>query len=77
MCIRDSIWNLLLLIFGLSFLATELTPLSLFTKTPDGASYWMLFFFMFKALASIVLFYGFALGKNFNPAIWNNKYNKA
>jgi hypothetical protein len=72
-----NIWNLLLLIFGLSFLATELTPLSLFTKTPDGASYWMLFFFMFKALASIVLFYGFALGKNFNPAIWNNKYNKA
>jgi len=72
-----NIWNLLLLIFGLSFLATELTPLSLFTKTPDGTSYWMLFFFMFKALASIVLFYGFALGKNFNPAIWNNKYNKA
>jgi len=31
---------------------------------------------MFKALASIVLFVGFALGKNFNPAIWNNKYNK-
>jgi hypothetical protein len=36
----------------------------------------MLFFFMFKAIASIVLFYGFALGKNFNPAIWNNRYDK-
>jgi len=72
-----NIWNLLLLILGLSFLATELTPLSLFTKQTDGTTYWMLLFFMFKALASIVLFYGFALGKNFNPAIWNSKYNKA
>jgi hypothetical protein len=62
---------------GISFIATELTPLQLFTKNPDGTTYWMLFFFMFKAIASIVLFYGFALGKNFNPAIWNNKYNKA
>ena len=34
-------------------------------------------FLMFKAIASIVLFYGFALGKNFNPAIWNSKYNKS
>ncbi len=72
-----NIWNLLLLILGLSFLATELTPLNLFTKQPDGTTYWMLLFFMFKAVASIVLFYGFALGKNFNPAIWNSKYNKA
>lgn len=72
-----NIWNLLLLILGLSFIATELTPLRLFTKQPDGTAYWMLFFFMFKALASIVLFYGFALGKNFNPAIWNSKYNKS
>jgi len=72
-----NIWNLLILILLLSFVATELTPLRLFTKNPDGTAYWMLFFFMFKALASIVLFYGFALGKNFNPAIWNSKYNKA
>jgi hypothetical protein len=72
-----NILNLLFLIVGISFIATELTPLQLFTKNPDGTTYWMLFFFMFKAIASIVLFYGFALGKNFNPAIWNNKYNKA
>ena len=36
----------------------------------------MLYFFMFKAIASIVLYYGFALGKSFNPAIWNNRYDK-
>ncbi|MEK9614346.1 MAG: hypothetical protein VW080_10550 [Flavobacteriaceae bacterium] len=72
-----NIWNLLILILGLSFIVTELTPMALFTKTPDTSTYWMLLFFVFKAIASIVLFYGFALGKNFNPAIWNSRYNKS
>jgi hypothetical protein len=72
-----NIWNLLLTVLAVSWVATEMTPMGLFTKTPDRASYWMLYFFMFKAIASIVLFYGFALGKNFNPAIWNSKYNKS
>ena len=72
-----NIWNLLFAILFISFLVTEITPLTLFTKTPNTSSYWMLLFFMFKAIASVVLYFGFALGKNFNPAIWNNKYNKA
>ena len=72
-----NIWNLLFTILLFSFLVTEITPLTLFTKTPNTSSYWMLLFFMFKAIASVVLYFGFALGKNFNPAIWNNKYNKA
>jgi|TARA_A200000159_G_scaffold164290_1_gene193346 hypothetical protein len=72
-----NIWNLLLTVLAVSWVATEITPMGLFTKTPDQASYMMLYFFMFKAIASIVLFYGFALGKNFNPAIWNSKYNKS
>ena len=72
-----NIWNLLLTVAAVSWVVTEITPMDLFTKTPDPTSYWMLFFFMFKAIASVVLFYGFALGKNFNPAIWNNKYNKS
>ena len=72
-----NIWNLLITLLGVSWVATEMTPMGLFTKTPDTTSYWMLFFFMFKAIASVVLFYGFALGKNFNPAIWNSKYNKS
>jgi len=25
----------------------------------------------------VVIFYGFALGKNFNPAIWKSKYFNA
>ena len=72
-----NIWNLLFTILLFSFLVTEITPLTLFTKTPNTSSYWMLLFFMFKAIASVVLYFGFALGKNFNPAIWNNKYNKS
>ena len=71
-----NIWNLLGLILIISFFATEIMPMNLFTKSPDSSTYWMLLFFNFKAIASIVLFYGFALGKNFNPSIWNNRYNK-
>lgn len=72
-----NIWNLMVLILGLSWIATGLTPMAIFSKSNTWSTYWMLYFFMFKAIASIVLFYGFALGKNFNPAIWNSKYNKS
>jgi hypothetical protein len=71
-----NIWNLLFAVLVVSFCATLITPYKIFTKTPSPSTFWMLFFFMFKAIASIVLFYGFALGKNFNPAIWNNRYDK-
>jgi len=71
-----NIWNLLIAVLLVSFFATMLTPYQIFTKNPTSTTFWMLYFFMFKAIASIVLFYGFALGKNFNPAIWNNRYDK-
>jgi hypothetical protein len=72
-----NIWNLLLTLLGVSWLVTTITPMGLFTKNPDQAAFWMLFFFIFKAIASVVLFFGFSLGKNFNPIIWNSKYNKS
>jgi hypothetical protein len=71
-----NIWNLLIAVLVVSFFATLVTPYQIFTKSPTATTFWMLYFFMFKAIASIVLFYGFALGKNFNPAIWNNRYDK-
>ena len=71
-----NIWNLLITVMVVSFFATLITPYQIFTKSPTPSTFWMLFFFMFKAIASIVLFYGFALGKNFNPAIWNNRYDR-
>ena len=72
-----NIWNLMVLIMGISWIATSLTTMAIFSKPTYWSTYWMVYFFMFKAIAAIVLFYGFALGKNFNPAIWNSKYNKA
>lgn len=72
-----NIVNLALVVFTVSFLVTLLVPEGLFSKTSTTAQFWIVFFFMFKCLASVVIFYGFALGKNFNPAIWNSKYFNA
>ena len=71
-----SLTNLLITLLIISFLITLLTPLKIFTKTPDASSFWLVFFFMFKGIVSIVLFLGVSLGKSFNPQIWNSKYNK-
>lgn len=68
--------NLTLLVLLISYLVTGMVPNGLFSKNDSSAEFWIIFFFMFKCIASVVIFYGFALGKNFNPAIWNNKYNK-
>lgn len=72
-----NIWNLLLTLLVVSWGVTLITPMAIFTKTTSWMTFWMVYFFNFKAIASVVLFSGFALGKNFNPAIWNSKYNKA
>lgn len=72
-----NIINLALLVFLISGFCTMLIPEGLFSKSSGGSEKMIIFFFMFKCVASVVIFYGFALGKNFNPAIWNNKYLKA
>ncbi|MBD1261282.1 hypothetical protein HZY62_11825 [Maribacter polysiphoniae] len=69
-----NIVNLLVTIIILSYLTTLITPIGLFTKTSSGYEFWLLFFFMFKWAIAVVLFYGFAKGKNFNHAIWNSRY---
>lgn len=69
-----NIVNLIFTVFIVSYLTTLLVPLDLFTKTSTGFEFWLLFFFMFKWMAAVVLFYGFAKGKNFNHAIWNSRY---
>ncbi|MEH6618106.1 hypothetical protein [Maribacter arcticus] len=69
-----SIVNLSILVLLLSFLVTLLVPDGLFSKSNSTTEFWIINFFMFKCIASVVIFYGFALGKNFNPAIWNSKY---
>ena len=70
--------NLVFTIFIISILLTAITPLQLFTRGEvSNQEYLLLFLFMFKAVGGIVLFYGFAKGKNFNNAIWNSKYYNA
>ena len=73
-----SFFNLFILVLLISFILTEMLPIKLFAKNNMNSSmFWVLFIFMFKMVTSIVLFYGVALGKNFNPAIWKSKYFNA
>jgi hypothetical protein len=72
-----NIVNLSILVLLISFLTTLLVPNGLFSKTNSQMEFLIIFFFMFKSIAAVVIFYGFAMGKNFNPAIWNSKYFNA
>lgn len=69
--------NLVLLIVLSSYLLTLLVPEGLFSKGSSHSEFWIIFFFMFKSVGAIVMYYGIAKGKNFNPAIWNSKYFNA
>lgn len=68
--------NLIVGIVLTSLVATILIPDGLFSRKQSTSQDIMVFFFMFKSIAAVVLYYGFALGKNFNTAIWNSKYDK-
>mgnify|MGYP001797131997 CR=1 FL=1 len=72
-----NIVNLTITTLIISYLATLLVPDGLFTKGASTTEFWVIYFFMFKSIAAVVIFYGFALGKNFNPVIWNSKYFNA
>lgn len=69
--------NLAFTIFLVSILATLIVPDGLFAKEQTISQDFMVFFFMFKSIAAVVIFYGFALGKNFNTVIWNRKFDKS
>ncbi|MAW93806.1 MULTISPECIES: hypothetical protein [unclassified Leeuwenhoekiella] len=69
--------NLIFTVLLSSILATALVPDGLFTKEQSFSQDVMVFFFMFKSIAAVVLYYGFASGKNFNTAIWRCQYDKA
>lgn len=70
--------NLVFSILISSILLTAISPMGVFTNKAVGITeYILLFLFMFKAVAAVVLYYGFAAGKNFNTAIWNSKYYNA
>lgn len=66
--------NLVFTLLIISLLLTAITPVHLLAKTHGMQEYVLLFLFFFKGIAGVVLFYGFAKGKNFNTAIWRSKY---
>lgn len=72
-----NIANLVFVVLLISYFVTLMVPEGLFSKKNTTAEFWIIYFFMFKCIASIVIFYGFALGKNFNPVIWKSKYFNA
>ena len=72
-----NIVNLTCLVVALSYLIALSVPDGLFSKNSTNAQFFIIFFFMFKCSAAVVIFYGFALGKNFSNAIWKSKYFNA
>lgn len=66
--------NLGITVLAFSWVVANLIPLELFTPKENSIYFWILFLFVFKMMGTITIFYGVALGKNFNPAIWNSKY---
>ncbi len=66
--------NVLLVCFIVSILLTLMIPEGLFSPNHNPTIGFVLeVLFMFKAVVAVTLYYGFAKGKNFNTAIWNNK----
>ena len=57
-----------------SLLLTAMMPLSLFGSQSNSSDFLLIFLFMFKSIAAVVIYYAFAAGKNFNRAIWDSNY---
>ena len=72
-----SMVNLTLIVVLASYLLSLLIPQGLFSRTSNSAQFFIIYFFVFKSIAAVIIFYGVAHGKNFNPAIWSNKYLKS
>ncbi|MCM4154606.1 hypothetical protein [Gramella sp. AN32] len=71
-----SLENFIVLLLAISFLCALLVPEGMFSQNQTTAQFLMIFFFIFKAIAGIAIFYGFKNGKNFNTEIWDSKlYN--
>ncbi|WP_373056830.1 hypothetical protein [Zunongwangia sp. H14] len=67
---------IIVLLLG-SFILTLMVPDGLFSPEPSTTEFLLIFFFMFKWVAGLAIFYGFKKGKNFSTEIWNSKYYNA
>lgn len=57
-----------------SLVITWVMPLNLFNPNPTISDFLLIFLFVFKSIAAVAIYYAFALGKNFNRAIWDSRY---
>jgi hypothetical protein len=64
----------ILSILLLSLVLTSLMPLTLFSAEPNLSDFILIFMFMFKSIAAVMIYYAFAAGKNFSRAIWDSTY---
>jgi hypothetical protein len=69
--------NFVVLLLASSFLCALLVPDGLFSPQQTTTQFLMVFFFIFKWMAGLSIFYGFKMGKNFSTEIWNSKYYNA
>ena len=70
-----NIYNILIYIAVISLLFTSFVPDGIFFyKNNPEIQFFVVFLFMFKSLAAIFSYFGFAMGKNFNENIWNSKF---
>ena len=70
-----NIYNILVYIAIISLFFTTFVPDGMFFyKNNPEIQFFVVFLFMFKSLAAIFIYFGFAMGKNFNENIWNSKF---
>lgn len=69
--------NYALVLLICSFLLAFLVPEGLFAPQYTTSQFFIIFFFVFKWIAGLSIFYGVKFGKNFNSAIWQSRYYNA
>ncbi len=69
--------NFMFFLLILSFVCTTLIPAGIFSPENTTTEFFILFFFMFKWITGLAIFYGFKYGKNFSSAIWRSTFSNA
>lgn len=66
-----------LVLLVISFLLALIVPDGMFSPQQSTTEFLMIFFFIFKWICGLAIFYGFKKGKNFSSAIWRSKFYNA
>jgi len=69
--------NFVISLLAGSFLVALMVPDGMFSPEQSTTQFFMIFFFIFKWIAGLAIFYGFKYGKNFNTEIWQSRYYNA